>query len=169
MWRNVRNEFGTLNWIEGEFIYTFWITYLISIWMWFEIHFKSIVNTATRGHWMFYYAHLPFVSSPEMFLIGLPNVGRFFSPHTMWLEDLFLKDLVPGPARASTTWCQSLFVPVGNFFHRFTNSTQALHISPDRFSKMRKHFSNSDSYFLLSVKRDDEDLALQMQQPEMDR
>lgn len=50
-----------------------------------------------------------------------------------------------------------------------TRRTHALHISPLRFSIILKHFSNSDSYFLLSVKRELEDFALQIQQPESDR
>lgn len=82
---------------------------------------------------------------------------------------LFLKDLVPGPARASTTCCQFRVVPEGNFFQRFTRRTQALQISPDRFSGVRKHLSNSGSYFLLSVKRDEDDFARQMQQPKLER
>jgi len=85
------------------------------------------------------------------------------------LLEVNLRDLVPGPARASTTCRQLRDVPGGSFFHLFTNKTHALHISPDLFSVMQKHFSNSDSYFLLSVNRELDDLALQMQHPDIER
>ena len=90
-----------------------------------------------------------------------------------WWEELdltgddVLKDLVPGPALASTTCFQSLWVPGGSFFHLLTSRTHALQISPDLLSEheIRKHFSNSGSYFLESVNRDEDDLALHMQHP----
>lgn len=49
------------------------------------------------------------------------------------------------------TCLQFLPEPAGNFFHRFTNSTQALHISPCRGVDSWKHSRKSSSYFLLSV------------------
>ena len=61
---------------------------------------------------------------------------------------------MPGPVRASTTCAQSFVVLDGNFFHLFTISTQALHISPLRASSSLKHLVQSSSYFLLSVKRE---------------
>lgn len=36
--------------------------------------------------------------------------------------------------RSKLTWFQFFLVPTGSFFHRFTSSTQALQISPDRVS-----------------------------------
>lgn len=71
--------------------------------------------------------------------------------------------------QSKLTWCQSRLVPMGNFFHLLTKRTQALQISPDLFSLIRKHFSNSGSYFLLSVNLELEDFALQMQHPLTDR
>lgn len=84
---------------------------------------------------------------------------------------LFEVSLVPGPALASTTWCQCLtsLFSGESFFHLLTSKTQALQISPPRFSLIRKQRSNSASYFLLSVKRDDDDLALQIQHPKLER
>lgn len=78
---------------------------------------------------------------------------------------------VPGPARASTTWCQCLvsLFSGDSFFHLLTNNTQALHISPKRFSWIRKHLSNSFSYLVLSVNLDEDDFALHMQQPKFER
>lgn len=43
----------------------------------------------------------------------------------------------------SLTWFQFFLVPTGSFFHRFTSSTQALQISPDRVS-----LNLQDSYTL---------------------
>lgn len=85
------------------------------------------------------------------------------------LSFVSLSDLVPGPALASTTCLQLRNVPGGSFFHLLTKSTQALQISPDRFSLILKHFSNSDSYFFESVNRELDDLALQIQQPDSER
>ena len=59
--------------------------------------------------------------------------------------------LMPGPVLASTTWCQSLVVLAGNFFHLLTMRTQALQISPFLVSSNLKHPTQSSSYFLLSV------------------
>lgn len=63
------------------------------------------------------------------------------------------------------TWCQCLLVPEGSFFHLFTKSTHALHISPARLSLILKQFSKSHSYRLLSVKRELDDFARHIQQP----
>lgn len=93
------------------------------------------------------------------------------------------------------TWFQFFLVPTGSFFHLFTSSTQALQMSPDRVSlslqksnslrgqgpaeeglsahkpsvgtddSYPKQLLKSFSYRLLSVKRELEDLARQMQQP----
>ena len=57
------------------------------------------------------------------------------------------------------------FNPAGNFFHLFTSRTQALQISPDRVSCNPKQLWKSFSQRLLSVNRELEDLALQIQQP----
>ena len=43
------------------------------------------------------------------------------------------------------TCSQFLLDPFGSFFHRFTSSTQALQISPERSSSIRKHLSKSVS------------------------
>lgn len=102
--------------------------------------------------------------------------------------------IITSALRSRLTWFQFFLVPTGSFFHRFTRSTQALQISPDRVSlslqdnlwwndKGKKKMSPSTpphvfsmdsypkqllksfSYRLLSVKRELEDFALQMQQP----
>lgn len=69
----------------------------------------------------------------------------------LFLDLNLVSDLVPGPARASTTCCQLRSLPSGSFFHRFTNRTHALQISPVRRSFSWKQSMKSSSYFLLSV------------------
>ena len=103
--------------------------------------------------------------------------------------------IITSALRSRLTWFQFFLVPTGSFFHRFTRSTQALQISPDRVSlslqdnlwwndwekkiclpphtpphvfsmdSYPKQLLKSFSYRLLSVKRELEDFALQMQQP----
>lgn len=67
------------------------------------------------------------------------------------------------------TCFQWRLLPIGSFFHLFTSKTHALHISPLRCSSNWKHFTKSSSYFLLSVNLELLDLALQIQQPVVDR
>merc|ERR1711899_684354 len=96
--------------------------------------------------------------------------GLFFTLGFRTIGTIIFFVLWPGPARASTTCAQFLLVPGGNCRHLFTIRTQALQMSPVLSSlSSRKQFSNSSSYLSLSVNRELLDLALQMQQPSVDR
>lgn len=103
----------------------------------------------------------------------------FFFP-SLFLIFLGFVTLNPGPALASTTcfragqmsiqaqngdktsstcsnwtsltWFQFFFEPLGNFFHLFTSSTQALHMSPTRSSdslkdRIRAYKCNQHNYW----------------------
>ena len=78
------------------------------------------------------------------------------------------KFFTPGPALASTTCAQCCEDPRDSFLNLLTNKTQALQISPHRWSVTWKQLWKKGSYFLLAVNRELLDLALQMQQPARD-
>lgn len=72
-------------------------------------------------------------------------------------------------ANDKLTWDQWRSLPGGKRLKRFTSSTHALQISPQRGDASWKHSIKSSSYFFESVNRELLDLALHMQHPCVDR
>lgn len=71
--------------------------------------------------------------------------------------------------KSSLTCFQFLLLPCGSLLHLLTSKTQALQISPSRFSVKTKHPLKCSSYLFEEVNLELEDFAPQIQQPSLER
>ena len=109
------------------------------------IHVKLCIYTQ-------YHKHVKSCSPPSKEKDKHPLSLRFLTQYSEQVEleaktELFMKVITV----TTLTWRQLRSLPAGSFFHLFTSSTQALHISPERRSWSWKQSMKSSSYFLLSV------------------